>query len=129
MYTKTIYISEGDYRKLSGLIKNVRADKRGAISCLDALDKELSRAMIVFNNDMPEDVVSVGATVSVLDLESKAERTVHVVFPEEADEERDHISILSPLGIALIGEKEGSNVVCTVGHIPKKFRVGKIIAQ
>jgi len=54
---------------------------------------------------VPKDVsyVKLGAWVAYRDLRTKRERHVRIVRPEEADPEENHVSVLSPLGAALIG--------------------------
>lgn len=59
---------------------------------------------------VPEDVfyVRLGAWVAYRDLRTKRERHVRIVRPEEADPEENYVSVLSPLGAALIGLASGA---------------------
>ena len=69
------------------------------------LENLLSRAKVVNPEDFPDGEVSVLCSVKVLDLKHKEEITFTLVSPDEADFELDKISIISPLGKALLGKK------------------------
>lgn len=75
-----------------------------------ALAYELDRAEIVAADIYPADAVCMGANVTFVDLDSGMETAVSLVFPGEADVDRLKISILSPVGSALIGLRIGSTI-------------------
>ncbi|GHF45765.1 nucleoside diphosphate kinase regulator [Seohaeicola zhoushanensis] len=76
----------------------------------DQLLEELGRARIVSAARLPVNVVSMGRAVTYLDEVSGEEKTVTPVFPEEADISRGLISVLTPIGVALIGLAEGASL-------------------
>jgi len=102
--TNNIVVADSDYRKLLALIDNT--DSPAA----EALDTELSRAEIVPDHKLPADAVAMDSTVSFRDLDSGAETTVTLVFPRHADVNTMKISILSPVGSALIGLRVGGQI-------------------
>jgi regulator of nucleoside diphosphate kinase len=63
---------------------------------------------------VPADRVTMGSTVTYAELPSGARRTVTLVYPEEADVAGGRISVLSPVGTALIGRQRGSVVTPTL---------------
>lgn len=71
------------------------------------LEEELTRATIVPDEDLPSDVVSMNSTVKFQDLESGKDSVVTLVYPVDADIENGKISILTPVGSALIGLRVG----------------------
>jgi regulator of nucleoside diphosphate kinase len=75
----------------------------------DRLLDELGRARIVAPEKLPADVVAIGNRVTYRDEASGDERTVILVFPEDADVARDRISVVTPLGVALLGLAEGAS--------------------
>lgn len=75
----------------------------------DRLLDELGRARIVAPGKLPADVVAIGNRVTYRDEQSGEERSVILVFPEEADVARDRISVVTPLGVALLGLAEGAS--------------------
>lgn len=74
----------------------------------DRLLEEIGRARIVAPGKMPANVVSIGNTVTYRDESTGLEKTVTLVFPEEADIARQRVSILTPIGVALLGLAEGA---------------------
>ena len=101
---KTLFISEGDYQSLLPLIE--KYDNAAA----EALDNELGRAKIVRNTELPVDVVAMDSRVTFIDLDTAEESTVTLVYPANADIEKMKISILSPVGTALIGLRVGGKI-------------------
>lgn len=116
----TLIISKPDYLQLIKLIE--QHDTPAA----EALDIELSRADIVQDKDVPADAVAMGSTVTFIDLDSNEEKTISLVYPNEADVAQMKISILSPVGSALIGLRIGGNIDWPVPQ--GKVRRLKVIA-
>lgn len=101
---KTLFISERDYQSLLPLIE--KYDTPAA----EALDNELGRAKIVRNTELPVDVVAMDSQVTFIDLDTAEESTVTLVYPANANIEQMKISILSPVGTALIGLRVGGKI-------------------
>lgn len=101
---KSLFISERDYQRLLPLIE--KYDNAAA----EALDNELGRAKIVRNTELPDDVVAMDSRVTFIDLDTAEESTVDLVYPANADIEKMKISILSPVGTALIGLRVGGKI-------------------
>ena len=76
----------------------------------DRLLEELGRARIVPARKLPANVVTIGRQVTYRDKTTGEETTVTPVFPEHADIARGRISILTPIGVALIGLAEGATL-------------------
>ncbi len=100
----SLIISKPDYLQLIKLIE------QQDIPAAEALDIELSRADIVPRKDIPADAVAMGSQVTFVDLDSNEEKTISLVYPNEADVAQMKISILSPVGSALIGLRIGGNI-------------------
>lgn len=103
-----ISIPAGDYRRLTTLMD---AAERAPTPVIDYLAQELSRAEIVADEECSPDVVRVGSLVSYRDGVSGRDRTVRLVWPLEADVNRNRISVLSPVGAALLGMSPGQEIV------------------
>jgi regulator of nucleoside diphosphate kinase len=116
----SLIISKPDYLQLTKLIE--QHDTPAA----EALDVELSRADIVPDKDIPADAVAMGSQVTFVDLDSNEEKTINLVYPNEADVTQMKISILSPVGSALIGLRIGGNIDWPVPQ--GKVRRLKVIA-
>ncbi|SER93512.1 regulator of nucleoside diphosphate kinase [Tranquillimonas rosea] len=76
----------------------------------DRLLGEIGRARIVPVAKLPPDVVAIGRAVTFRDETTGQEHTVTPVYPEDADIARGQISILTPIGVALIGLTEGASL-------------------
>jgi regulator of nucleoside diphosphate kinase len=74
----------------------------------DRLLEEIGCARIVKSNKMPADVVSIGSTVTYRDEATGQNKTVTLVYPEHADIAQQCISIMTPIGVALLGLSEGA---------------------
>jgi regulator of nucleoside diphosphate kinase len=111
-----IYISRGDYSKLRLLIAT--ALHSNASAALAKLRDELDRAAIIDPTALPAGVVTMNSTVEFEDLGTSEIEEYTITFPESADIDHDRISILAPIGTALIG--------CRVGDIVKWSTPGGI---
>lgn len=72
---------------------------------------EINRAKVVEDSRLPRDVVAMQSTVKFIDETSGAERTLKLVYPQDADIEAGRISILSLVGAALLGLKPGQSIL------------------
>lgn len=76
----------------------------------ELLDGELHRATIVEQRRVPPDVVTMNSEVVYEDFATGARRTVRIVYPKDADANRGWISVLAPIGSALLGLKVGQEI-------------------
>lgn len=70
---------------------------------------EMERADIVRDSEVPPDTVRMRSTV-VFETDGRARRRVQIVYPGEADIDNGKISILTPIGTALIGLSPGQTI-------------------
>lgn len=119
-----LIISENDFQKLSSLIMSASND------AAEALEEEISRASIVKSRDLPADVVSMNSTLKFIELSMQTEKVVTLVYPHEADSEQNKISVLAPVGSALIGLRVGQVISWPMPNGQKrKFKIVEIISQ
>lgn len=125
-----IYISEFDMKRLKGLIKfaEERWDKR-VVKYLEELDEELDRAEIVKPEEIPTNVITMNSTFRLIDLDSGEELVYTLVFPANANSTNGRISILAPVGTAVLGYRVGDTVEWPVPAGMKKLRVEEIVYQ
>jgi regulator of nucleoside diphosphate kinase len=105
-----IVVTEFDARRLRSLL-----DARSEASFRDQehlheLRAELERALVMSTTDVPADVITMHARARVLDLTSGEYREYELVYPADADISMHRISVLAPLGTALLGYREGDEV-------------------
>ena len=96
---------------------------------LAELEQELMRAEIVSPKEIPQDVITMNSTVRLKDLDTEKEMIYTVVFPSDADVAQNKISVLAPIGTALIGYRVGDIITWKVPAGLRKLRVEEIICQ
>lgn len=96
-----LMMTESDFQKISALVMSTQTE----IS--EMLEEELGRAAVVPSDQLPKDVVTMNSTVSFTDLDSGKKSVVTLVYPHEANIEENKVSILAPVGAALIGLRVG----------------------
>lgn len=109
MSAREIRMIERDMARLRELIEDARrGDPRKAAELRD-LEGELDRATVVPEAEMPADVVRMQSEARLVDAETGEELTCQLVFPAEADIERMRISVLAPVGTAILGYRAGDS--------------------
>lgn len=102
-----IRITKTDHDRLSALADAVAARNP---ETSEALFAELDRARIVGDGSLPADTIRMGSTVTFAS-DAGDTKTVTLVFPGEADIAEGKVSILTPVGTALIGLSQGQSIV------------------
>jgi regulator of nucleoside diphosphate kinase len=105
---RVIVVAEDDARRLAFLLGG-RGEERDAAH-LRELSDELERAVILAPDEIPEGVVTMYSVASVLDLASGACHEISLVYPHDADPANGRISVLAPLGTALLGYRAGDEL-------------------
>lgn len=100
-----IVLSQSDHRQLSVL---ALAGSGHSADIADDLLHELDRASVVEDGTLPDDVVRMGSRVRF--RTGRDERNVVLVYPAEADIAAGRISVLTPVGTALIGLRAGQSI-------------------
>jgi regulator of nucleoside diphosphate kinase len=130
MGQRQIVITQDDMARLREL---VRADRqrvsRRDRDHLAELDRELDRAEIIGPEDLSRDVVTMHSTVRVRDLDSGGTVVYTLVFPGDADIEKERISILAPIGTALIGYRAGDLVEWRTPGGTRRLRIEEVLFQ
>lgn len=76
----------------------------------DRLMTEVARATVLPTEEMPADVVNIGSEVRYRDEVTGREKTVTLVLPADVDIDNGRISVLTPIGAALIGLSAGAAI-------------------
>ncbi|KAA1195613.1 nucleoside diphosphate kinase regulator [Photorhabdus heterorhabditis] len=107
MTKPAIIINELDAERLDSLLEQPAfADT----SIADALNEELDRAEIVPPAEIPSDVVTMNSRIRFLDLTSSEERVRTLVYPASLQDSSDQLSVMAPLGAALLGLRIGDEI-------------------
>jgi regulator of nucleoside diphosphate kinase len=108
-------ISATEHEALSSLAKFHKTVDPISIRCKKKLSKELEVANVLEDEKMPEDVVRLGSTVEV-DTPFGRKVNLTIVMPGNADFQKGKLSVMSPMGTAVLGHKLGDQVKW---HFPK----------
>ena len=129
MSERTIYITAVDKERLYELIISTRKNAAESEVHLKELEAELGKAIIVQPKDIPHDVITMDSQVCVKDLDTQEEIVYTLVFPDYSDVELNRISVLSPIGTALLGYRAGDVIEWRVPAGVRKLKIKKIIYQ
>ena len=103
----SIMLTDADYERLNDLLDSLPETRASEFS---SLRNELERAVIVAANKIPPTVVTMNSEVRCVDESSGKEHCITLVFPSDADADAGRISVLAPLGSALIGLSVGQSI-------------------
>ncbi len=96
---------------------------------LDDLNHELERAVITKPEDIPADVITMRSQVVLKDLDNDEELIYTLVYPDEANIAEDKISILAPIGTAILGYRVGDTLDWKIPNGILRLKVDKILFQ
>lgn len=105
---KSIQVTHSDLERLRALVDQYQAGRDAALA--EALDAELDRAVEVPDDKVPPDVVTMNSRVVFQEGASGPPREVVLVFPSHADVKEGRLSVLAPIGSALIGLSIGQEI-------------------
>ena len=103
MVNKTIYITKDDARQLREVLEVDKGMNHFEQNNLQELETELNRGKLVDPSDVPQDVITMNSTVHLLDLDTEEEMVCTLVYPDDADIDQNKISVLAPIGTAMLG--------------------------
>lgn len=119
-----IFVTDQDFHRLSALVSQATGP------WAEALEEELGRAHVISQKDIPANVVTMNSRVVFFDELSGKESEVTLVYPAEADLSSGRISILAPVGVALLGLRVGQSIDWKIpnGSV-KKLKVQSVTFQ
>jgi regulator of nucleoside diphosphate kinase len=125
---KEIVITAADFDRLRGLLDSPRYRSTQA-PLLSALQEELDRGRVVPADAVPTGVVTMHSQVRVRDLTAQESETYTLVYPDEADINENKLSVLAPLGMALLGTRVGQVVKFDAPAGPRRLKIERILYQ
>lgn len=125
----SLVISRQDAQRLNALIERARETGDVPTENLDRLAEELKRGQVVEPAEVPADVVTMNSTAYVRVEGSRTQQAWTIVYPEDADLDNDRISILEPLGTALLGYRVGDVLEWQMPAGLRQYTVTRITYQ
>lgn len=124
---KELVLRKDDYETLISYIRggqnNTVFDRHNA----EELEEELKKAKLVSKDDFPPDVVRLNSKVKIVEKDKDKEIEIVLVTPDRANIKERKVSILTPIGTALIGFRKGQTVNWEVPAGPKTFTIMEVI--
>ena len=129
MKTVKIYITDFDLQRLNELI--CVADEFSQLDqpYLAKLREELENARVIPQHKIPADVVTMNSTVLLTDIDTNEDMIFQLVFSCDADFTQNKISVLAPIGTAMLGYKVGDTITWKVPAGPRRLAVREILYQ
>ena len=126
----TIYITEVDRQRLEKLIETAgERDQLANHQYLHKLEHELDRAETVAPADVPGDVITMRSKVRLRDMNTGEEMVYTLVFPVEANFDEGKISVLAPVGTAMLGYRVGDTIEWQVPSGLRRIKVEELLYQ
>lgn len=94
-----------------------------------SLREELQRATVVAPEQMPSTIVTMNSEVVLRDIESDEQMTLSLVYPDDADLAAGALSVLAPVGTAILGASEGTVVEWPVPSGTTRIAIEKVLHQ
>lgn len=126
MTERVLYLTESDLEVLRLLIDRIRVNRSGQEQYLRDLENELARAQIVKPEEMPAGVVALYSTARLRDLDTGEIIACTLTLPDEADFEQGRVSVLAPIGTAILGYRERDVVEWPVPAGMRRLRIMKV---
>jgi regulator of nucleoside diphosphate kinase len=124
-----LIITEADERKLRALLS--RADEFSERDQIPwrMLEGELDRARVVASHDIPANIVRMNSRVRIIDMRTGEQLVYKIVYPDEANYAEKKISVLAPIGMALLGCSEGTEIEWAVPSGTRRLRIEGVEQQ
>jgi regulator of nucleoside diphosphate kinase len=125
-----IWLTERDYNRLTHLLAELNRQSHGMQTGLETLEEILDFARVVHSEKVPENVVTMNSRVLFEDVRTQESGTVTIVYPADADPSNNKISVLSPVGAALLGESEDTEIELPLPHgQTRRIRIMNVLYQ
>ncbi len=129
MDTRKIQITQNDMKKLHEAIHEAKNSGYRSSIYIQNLEGELDRAVIVDPRAVPADVITMNSKVLLTDLVHNDQMELTLVFPEDSAKGGGRVSILAPIGTAMIGYRVGDVFEWDTPEGKTSLRVDKILYQ
>ena len=130
MNTNEIYLTQRDFGELTDLVDVHIYDRQCRDrASLQRLAQELARAIVVPAGQIPPDVITMNSEARVRDIATGHEMKLVVTWPEDADPVHERISVLAPLGMALLGCRKGQRIEWSTPGGQRHLRVEEVLYQ
>lgn len=121
-------MTDADSRRLRALLEHASNAAQDRANW-EALADEIDKANVVRAEDIPADVVTMHSRVRIVDLRTGEQRVFELVYPSEANYAENKISVLAPIGMALLGYSAGTEISWNVPSGIRRLRIEAVEHQ
>lgn len=124
-----LVVTDSDLARLSEMTRAFRANRHPYRQYAGELEAELARARVVPRAEVAADVVTMNSTIRIREHRGREVEEFTLVYPDEADALNGRLSVLAPLGMAVLGARVGDVIKWRVPAGERTFRVERIVYQ
>jgi len=125
---KTMHMTVSDYERITGMIEFASLGKKSP-EIADRLMKELKAAKTFPPEKISGNIVTMNSRALLREITSGREIEITVTYPQDADPKQQKVSVFSPIGVALLGCREGDITSWRVPGGIGRFKVEKVLFQ
>jgi regulator of nucleoside diphosphate kinase len=129
MQQQAVRVTDVDSRRLEMLIEGSRIAAPRDADSIEQLERHLDDAEITPAHGIGPDVVTMNSEVKVRDLDTYETIVFRIVFPRAADAGAGKISVLAPLGMAVLGRRKGDQVAWETPGGLRRLQVDRVLYQ
>lgn len=129
MPKRKIILTQTDFERLEALLSSEFTQAIGPLEYLDGLADELQRAVVVPPETVPINVVTMNSTVKLRDCDTNELDSYTLVFPEQADIANGKLSVLAPVGTAILGQRVGDSLRWRTPGGWRRVKVERVLYQ
>jgi regulator of nucleoside diphosphate kinase len=122
-----MYVTEKDYQRLHTLVQTQRLTNSAAT--VDILCNGLKSAKVVASEEIPQDVVTMNSFVKLRNIKSGSTLEITLVYPKDADVNTRKVSVLAPIGSAVLGCRQGDEIAWNGPQGRVEFLVEEVLYQ
>lgn len=126
----SVTLSINDIQRLESLLTRAELGQGGDLPPhLSSLSQRMEVCLETEPTSVPADVVTMNSRVRLQDIEGGSEFEYELVFPRSASPEEGRISVLTPLGAALIGARVGESIEVSTPRTTRRLKVVELVFQ
>lgn len=122
-------LSNEDYQKLKSLVTSRLTCALSDPAMLRSLNQELKRAKLVSPGELNDTIVGMNSTITLRDLQSDGMETYTLVYPAQADIANRRLSVLSPVGVEVLGCRCGDNIGWLTHSGWRMMKIEKVVSS
>lgn len=118
-----------DRRRLTQTLQQLSSSRFEYSAAVDALRTLLRRSEDLPGEDVPGDMITMDSRFIVSHADTGEHRTYALVYPEQEAPWLGRVSVVSPMGLALLGAREGEDICWLSATVPEVVRVERVLYQ